>query len=239
MTSTLLLYRLHLRTLVTKARLVGLFAVGLAALGLGLALRFTNHPETRADRVYTELITTFGLNLIVPVTALVFASAAFGDPTDDKTMVYLWLTPVPRWRLVASALAASLTIAIPVAVIPLAAATILAGSTSRVVLATSIGSAFATVAYTAVFLGLGLRVRRALAWGLAYLLIWELAVARAAKGAAKLSISVYSRSLLAKIADHVAPKNGTSLAAAVIVPPLVIVAALVLTTWWLARAEVA
>ncbi len=235
----MLLYRLYLRTLVTKARLVSLSAVGLAALGLGLALRFADHPETRADRVYTALITTFGLNLIVPVTALVFASAAFGDPTDDKTMVYLWLTPVPRWRLVASALAASLTIAVPVAVIPLVAAVSIAGSSSRVVMATAVGSAFATVAYTTVFLGLGLRVRRALAWGLAYLLVWELAVARAAKGAAKLSISVYTRSLLARIADHVAPRNGTSLVAALVVPPLVIVVALVLTTRWLARAEVA
>lgn len=233
-----LVYSLHLRTLVTRARVVGLSAVGLAAVGLGLALRFAHQPDTRDGQIYDQLVTNFGLNLIVPVTALVFASAAFGDPTDDQTMVYLWLTPVPRSTLVAGALAAALTVAVPVGVLPLTAGTLIAGADAQVVLATAVSAVLASVAYGVVFLGLGLRVRRALVWGLTYLLIWELAVARVASGAAKLSISVYSRSLLAKLAEHAPPTNGTSLAAAILVPLLAIGAALVLTVRWLRRAEV-
>lgn len=239
MTPLLLAYKLHVRTLVTKARIAGLSAIGLAALGLGLAFRLTNHPETRDARIYDQLITTFGLNLIVPVTALVFASAAFGDPTDDRTMVYLWLTPVARWKLVVAALGAALTVAIPFAVAPLTVATLIAGSPAKTVVATAVGAVLASVAYVVVFLGLGLRVRRALVWGLAYLLIWELAVARIAKGAAKLSISVYARSIMAKMAEQAPPKNGTSLLAALVVPPIVVAAALALTIRWLRRADVA
>lgn len=239
MTAIGLVYRLHVRTLLTRPRIIGLSAVALTALGVGLALRFSQNPETRDERIYDLLITTFGLNLVVPVTALVFASAAFGDPTDDQTLVYLWLNPIARWKLVAGALAASLTVTLPVAVVPLALATIVAGSGSRVVGATALGAVLAGVAYAVVFLGLGLRVRRALVWGLAYLLIWELAVARVASGAAKLSISVYSRSVLAELTDHVAPLNGTSLTAALIVPAIAISLALALTVRWLRRAEVA
>ena len=62
-----------------------------------------------------------------------------------------------------------------------------------------------TIAYSAVFCGLGLRVRRALAWGLAYLLIWEQAVARVSHGAARASIFVNTRSLAAYVAHHSPP----------------------------------
>src|SRR5256885_358979 len=59
------------------------------------------------------------------------------------------------------------------------------------------GTALAPVGYVAIFLGLGLLVRRARAWGLAYILIWEGAVSRVARGAARLSIQVYARSVFA------------------------------------------
>ncbi len=44
----------------------------------------------------------------------------------------------------------------------------------------------------------GLWVQRALAWGLAYVLIWEGAVASAGAGLTRLSIRGYTRSLLAE-----------------------------------------
>ena len=75
-----------------------------------------------------------------------------------------------------------------------------------------------TIAYSAVFCGLGLRVRRALAWGLAYLLIWEQAVARVSHGAARASIFVNTRSLAAYVAHHSPPKNAVAWTTGLIVP---------------------
>lgn len=235
-----LLYRLLLRTLVTRARVAALVAIGLVGILIGLALRAAD-GVSEADRttaIARDLLGGYGLNLVVPVTALVFASAAFGDPTDDRTMVYLWLTPLARWRLVAAGWAAALTVAGPVAVLPVVLAAVVAGADGRLVAAAAAGAALATTGYTALFLGLGLLVRRALAWGLAYVLIWELAVARIAKGAARLSVSVYARSVLSEVGEVAKPRNAAAVSTSLAVLALVVLGAFALTTRALARANV-
>ena len=235
-----LVYRLLLRSLVSRARVVALVAIGLVGLLIALAIRVADLTEAdRTVAITRDLLGGYGLNLVVPVTALVFASAAFGDPTDDRTMVYLWLTPIPRWRLVAAGWAAALTVAGPVAILPVVLAAAVAGGEGRLVAAAAAGAGLATVGYTAVFLGLGLLVRRALAWGLAYVLIWELAVARISKGAARLSLSVYSRSVLSAVGEVVKPRNAAAVSTSLLVLALVVLAANALTTRALARADVA
>jgi len=235
-----LVYRLLLRSLVSRSRVVALTAIGLVGVLLGVAIRASDLSAADRSLVITrDLLGGFGLNLVVPVTALVFASAAFGDPTDDRTMVYLWLTPIPRWRLVAAGWAAALTVAGPVAVLPVAIAAVVAGAEGRLVAGAVVGAALATAGYSALFLGLGLLVRRALAWGLAYVLIWELAVARISKGAARLSVSVYSRSVLSEVGNVVKPLNAAAVSTSLLVLALVILGAVALTTRFLARADVA
>jgi len=235
-----LVYRLLLRSLVTRARVIALSAIGLVGILIGVAIGVSDLTDADRSLVITrDLLGGFGLNLVVPVTALVFASAAFGDPTDDRTMVYLWLTPIPRWRLVAAGWAAALTVAGPVAILPVAVAAAVAGAEARLVAGSVAGALLATMGYTALFLGLGLLVRRALAWGLAYVLIWELAVARISKGAARLSVSVYSRSVLSDVGQVVKPLNAAAVSTSVIVLALVILAAMALTTRSLIRADVA
>ena len=237
-----LVYRLLLRTLVTRARLVALVAIGIGGVLIGIAIRAAGDEVTPAElatAITRDLIGGYGLNLVVPVTALVFSSAAFGDPVEDRTMVYLWLTPLARWRMVAAGWAASLSVAVPVAVLPVALAAAVAGADGRLVVAAGVGAALATAGYSALFLGLGLLVRRALAWGLAYVLIWELAVARLSKGAARLSVSVYSRSVLSALGDVDKPRNAAAVSTSLIVLTLAVAAAIALTTRLLARADVA
>ena len=82
-------------------------------------------------------------------------------------------------------------------------------------------------------------IAAALVWGFAYVLIWEGAVARTARGAARLSINVHARSLVARIAHHKLPINGSSTGAALAVPLVVAVLAVALTIRWLATADVA
>jgi ABC-2 type transport system permease protein len=233
-------YRLLVETLVTRARVVALSAIGLLGVVIGAAIRGADVP--RADRtlaISRDLLGGYGLNLVVPVVALVFASAAFGDPAEDRTLVYLWLSPVPRWRLAAAAWAASLTVAAPVAVLPVTLAAVVAGAPGRLVAGALVGAALATAGYTALFLGLGLLVRRALAWGLAYVLVWELAVARISKGAARLSVSVYSRSVMTRLGHAPLPRNAAAMGTSLVVLALVVVAATAFTTRALARTDVA
>jgi ABC-2 type transport system permease protein len=235
-----LTYSLLVRTLVTRARLVALCAIGGAGLLFGVAVRFADESaQNRLEITNRLLIGTYGLNLVIPVTALVFASAALGDPVEDRTLVYLWLTPIGRWRLVAAAWLASLTVAVPVGCGAVVLSTAIAGADARLVLATTAGSALATAGYTSLFLMLGLLVRRALAWGLAYVLVWELAVARIAKGAARLSVSVYSRSVLSEIGDVALPRNAAAVATSLVVLGLTVAGAVAMTTFLLRRLDVA
>jgi hypothetical protein len=98
------IYRLVLRSTVTRARLGALLALGLVGIVVGAALGTGVRGPALVDGVGlvdghlatgARFVNAFGLSLLVPVTALVFASAALGDPDEDGTMVYLWLRPVP------------------------------------------------------------------------------------------------------------------------------------------------
>ncbi len=231
-------YRLSLRLLVTRGRLAALIAVGAVAILLGAVVRAGGADVNKGKAIY-DVIDGYCLGVLAPVVALVFASAALGDPAEDATLVYIWLKPIARWRVVVGALAASLTIALPLVVLPTVVAAGASGVGHGVVGAAVAASLLSVVAYTTIFLGLGLKVKRALVWGLAYVLIWEGAVARTGRGAARLAVHVYARSVLVDLAHRPKPKLVIAPFTSVFVPVVVAVLAVLLATRLLARAEVA
>jgi ABC-2 type transport system permease protein len=197
--TTLPLYRLLLRTQVTRARVLALLALGV--VGIVVAFAIGASDPFLPVRAGGRFVNTFGLSLLVPVTALVFAAAALGDPSEDGTLVYLWLRPVARWRLVLAAFTSSFTVAWPIVVVPLTVAAWATGGGGRLAVGTAAAATLALVAYTGVFCALGLRVRRSLVWGLLYIFIWEGFIATANDTAARLAIRSYARSVLAGIAE--------------------------------------
>src|SRR5688572_29376836 len=104
-------FSLMIRTQLTRGRIAALAVVGLVGILIGMAIGAN-------DGDGFGFVDGYGLGLIVPVTALVFASAAFNDPVEDGTLVYLWLRPVARWKLTVAAFAASVAVAVPFAVVP-------------------------------------------------------------------------------------------------------------------------
>jgi ABC-2 type transport system permease protein len=188
------LYGLFLRTQVTRTRLISLLALSAAGVLMGWAIglpRVRNHLVTG-----TNFVDTFGLAFLVPLVCLVFASSMFGDLNDDSTLVYLWLRPLSRLKLVLAAALASFSVCFPIAVPPLVVATILTGAGSDLVIATVVAATVLTVAYVCAFVALGLRVRRPLVWGLLYIFIWEGFIARGSYTAAKFAIRSYGSSIL-------------------------------------------
>jgi ABC-2 type transport system permease protein len=230
-------FRLVLRSQLTKGRLVGLVAFGAIGLLIALSLRAAD-PLDRPEIAY-GLVLNYAVALLAPLTALIFASSALGDTVDDRTLVYLWLRPRPRWQIATAATAASWFISLPFIVVPAAGMAAIGGTDGALVVAAAVASAMAVAAYGALFVGLGLIVRRALVWGLVYILIWEGFVARSGTGASRISILYYVRTLLAEVADHELPALHTSLPVAIIVPLAVAAVALVLTSYALRRVDVA
>ncbi len=233
------LYRLLLHQQLTKGRLVLTGALGGLALLVTVLIARNALPEDRIEST-VGFLSVFGLALMVPILSLVLASSSLGQLVEDQTLVYLWLRPNPRWMLALAAWLASATVAVPVSVVPLVvAAAIGTGGDGRTMGAVAAAMALAAVAYTGLFTLVGLLIRRSLIWGLAYLFIWELFVARVGQGASRLSINTYPASVLSHITHIELPQADRGFAYAVVIPLLAAALSVVLTAWRLSRADVA
>ncbi len=220
-------YRLLLRSQLSRSRIAALSALGATAILVGFAIGRSDPIDPLVTGA--DFINTFGLSVSVPVTSLVFASAALGDLDDDNTMVYLWLRPLRRWVIVVAAFVAAVTVTIPLVVAPLVIAAVLTGGGADLIVGTVLASCLGVVAYAGLFTALGLRVRRALAWGLLYILIWEGFVARGGDNAARLAV----RSMTATI---LADWSGVDVRLSVLAPTTAYLAAFVVATVALAYA---
>ena len=188
-----LTHNVLLKQLITKGRLIGIAIVGVLPILLGWVIGAQSNDPLEAG---VGFISYMGLSILVPIVALIFASASLGDTREDGTLVYLWLRPISRLSVSTGAWAASVTIALPLTVIPMTVSALLLDAGNSVVTATIITSILAVVAYSGLFVTLGLIVKNPVLWGLAYIFIWEAIVASFAKPAAALAVSGYSRAII-------------------------------------------
>ena len=233
MSSVVALHRLLLREQVTVARILGIAALGALSILLGAFARADEEPAVAAE----DMVATYGLGVLVPLATLWLGTSAIGDLVEDRLLVYLWLKPVARWQLPAAAVLATFTIVAPLTALPLAAATLAAGA-GDVTLPALGAATLAALAYTGIFVAAGLWFRRAVWWGLVFVLIWENVVAYSVEGVARFTVSEWARSILdtAPAADIA---GGThSAAVAFVVLPLVAVAGWLVATWRYQRADI-
>ena len=220
------LYRLMLRTQVSVPRLLGIGALsGLAILIGGLAAFDTDPAQAAADAV-----SGYGLGLLVPLATVWFGTSAIGDLVEDKLLVYVWLRPVARWQLPAAAVLATLTLVVPLTAIPLAVSVLIAGARD-VALPTLLAASFAALAYSGLFVAAGVWFRRAVWWGLAFVLIWENVVANEAKGAARFTVAGWASSILGLAPGIDVDLEPGSAAVAFIVLTAIAVAGWLVATW--------
>ena len=233
-----LTYRVVLRQLVTRGRVAALLLVGavvtVVAIAVGLA-------ETSSDPVETgvRLISDLGFTTLVPIVALVFASAALGDMREDTTLVYIWLRPMDRWPVVVGGWLASVTVSLPLTLVPLTISSIAVDGGTDLVGATVLAAVVGVIAYSALFVLAGLMLKNAIVWGLGYILIWEGIVAAFGSFAAKLAIRGYTRSILTAVTDVDLDLGDLSLAAGVAIPLLAAAVALALAGMRLRSMDVA
>jgi ABC-2 type transport system permease protein len=221
------LYKLFLRQQATRGRLLFLAGLGLVGIALGAAVGARDVIDH--VRAGARLVDQYGLSLLAPVASLVFASSAIGDLVDDRTLVYLWNRPVNRLQIAAAASAASATICIPLVVVPMAIAAALTGGGGELILGSCIACTVAVVGYVGIFSAFGLRFRRALVWGIVYILLWEQFAARAGRGATKLAVLSYTSSVLSAYTGIGLRLGTLSVNTGIVVPLLVGVLAVLYT----------
>ncbi len=233
------LIRLFLRLLATKGRLLALGALTVAMLLLSV---ITGRSTVPIDDTWT-LFRTFGLSGIIPIAALVMGSSAFGDLVDDRTLVHLWLRPANRALIVGAAWVAAVLVCIPFTVVGITVSLALAKMPGGAILSGALSSLLGTFAYSAVFLALGLKLRRALPWGLTYILIWEGVLANAGQGLARVALSLSTKSIAFRSfhrADETMDvKYAFASSTGIVVLIVATMVFLGLTLRWLKRADVA
>ena len=228
------LYAIVLRMQLTPLRILGVAALGAIGILLGVLTGQDDDPvEATAD-----VVAAYGIGVAIPLCALWLATSSVGDLVDDGLLVYLWLKPVARWQLPAAALLATATIVLALVVAPLAVATLLAGTTELTFGVAAAGT-LATLGYAGLFVAIGLWLRRALWWGIAYLLVWENGIAGASEGASRLSVGGYARSVLARVADVELERGERALGLSVAVLVAVTVGGWLAATYRYRRAEIA
>ena len=167
----------------TVPRLLGIGALGALAVVIGL---FARADATARRRPPTPSPRT-GFGVLVPLATLWLGTSALGDLVEDRLLVYLWLKPVPRWQLPAAAVLATATVVLPLTAVPLTVSALVAGA-GDVAAAALLAASLAALAYAGLFVAAGLWFRRAVWWGLGFVLIWENVVAYTAEGAARFTV---------------------------------------------------
>ncbi len=230
-------YRMLLRQQITTGRLV--LAGGFAALGLAVAVAIGRADNfTRLDDS-VNFVSIYGIGLMVPIVSLVLGSSTFGELVDDETLVYLWHRPVARWKLALAGVLSASTVAVPLTAVPLTVAALVASGDTKVAFAAALASAFAALAYSALFVLVGLLLRRALIWGLVYLFIWELFIANVGGGSAQLSIRTYPTSILARITEVDVRLADSSITTGIVVSVVIAAVAVALSSFRLQKMDVA
>lgn len=228
-----LLFSHLLRAQRRRSRLIGLG--GLSALTLLIAFAVSNSDTRPGDGV--ETLDAIALSIVIPVAALTVAASSLGDLVEERSLVYLVRSPAPQWLVATSAWAVSVVVVAPVTIVaPAIAGAIVGddGAARGMLVAGLIG----TFAYCGVFVYLGVATRRAVIWGLAYVLIWEQFAANAGEGLARLAILSYTRSLLSDATDVDLRLADRATGAALLIGPLLAVIGVALTARHLRRAEI-
>ena len=229
-------YRLLLRSIATRGRLLAIAALNVVSVGIALVVHLVGPDDPlRAGLGYANA----NLTTLVPVAVLVFGTATLGDLIDDGSLVYLWLRPVPSHIHVAAAWAATVTITLPLVGAPVLLATSVIEPDGGLLTGTLLGVLVSVAAYSALFVTGGIRFRRSLPWGLAYILIWEGFVALAGETASKLAVRSYVRSILSETTGERLRLGEFSLATGIIVPLAVGALILFYATRRLAKTDVA
>jgi ABC-2 type transport system permease protein len=164
--------------------------------------------DVSAEDFDEVLLNGFFATAIVPLVVLAAATASFGNELEDRTLSNLTLSPLPRWKIVLPKLFATISVGAPILLVSLVISVSIAYEGDATVIAASVIAVLLTiVAYSAVFLWLGLSSSRALVVGLLYVFLWEFLFAGFISGIRFLSIRAYMLGIIKGLDDRRFPDN--------------------------------
>jgi len=191
---------LTFRQLFVPRRLV--MALLLAVLPALVAALYHAHPNRNgisADVFLDGMYARFVVGVLLPLAAVLFGTGAFGLDLDEGTLVYLLVKPLRRWQVVLSrylvAVTATALLMVPAILLPW----LIMGTgttTFSSVLSVAAGAGVGCILYSAIFIPLGIASKRALVFGLLYIVVLEEVMSNQIEGAKSLSVREYVLSVI-------------------------------------------
>ena len=230
---------LTLRQLTGKWRVI--LTVLLAVIPVALA--FVPGDGGDADQEFIDgLLDGLLVGVIMPLVTIALATAAFGNEIEDKTLSYVFLKPVARWRIAIPKFLASVVIAAPLAVVSGAVATYIGlDGDLRTTMAVSLALLVGVITYASVFTWAGLITTRALPFAIVYVFLWEGLLSTFIGGVRYLSVRGYTLAIMNRLDEdglEVLNDRVIEFQAALVGAALVAVAFLLLTVYRLRKMDV-
>jgi ABC-2 type transport system permease protein len=202
-----------------------LFAITPLILLLVTVLLRLAHPDDPSWP--SQVLGIFGFTVVLPLTALIIGTSVLGAEVDEGSIVHLLATPVPRSVVIWGkyAVAVVLTAAF-VAVPELLAGLIATGGLAKLTVGLFAGALAGSVMYNAIFVMVSVLTTRAIAYGLAYVLVWEGLLGNFVSGARLLSVGQYSLGVANGIAHAAGLNAGLTLGTSAVMGVIVTAAAL-------------
>ena len=163
-----------LRQLLSRRRTLLLLLLGGVMVLIAIVFRLAGEAA-RAIPFTTGLLGDLGVGTLMPLVALLFGTGAMGAEIEDGTAVFLLAKPLSRRTIVLTKLAVAAVCSAALTCGPMLVAGLIGagGLGDGLVVGLVAWAAIGSVLYCAVFVALSLVTRRALVFGLAYVLIWE------------------------------------------------------------------
>ena len=236
---------LTFRQLFTRRRLVAPALFAAAPLVITLFFRATPHTrDPNGLQFLLELYSGIVAFVLLPLSAVVLGTAAFGGEIDDGTIVYLLVKSLPRWQVVLSKYVVAVISTFVMMVVAIALPWLALGAPAEsaiVVQGFAAGIAVGSAVYCAIFVTMGLMSKRALVLGLLYVVVLEISLSPNIVGLKSLSVREFVMSIAGKVAAAApgikagaVPMNTVWTMSAVF-----LVGALALGIRWLSRYELA
>ncbi len=218
--------RLTYRALLGRRRALFLFALPILLLVMAAAVRSLSGPD---DGITRTLLSGFAIATMVPLIGVIVGTGAIATEIDDGSIVYLLSKPIRRSTIVLTKLWVAMGVSALFAAIPtFFAGVILDGNSRHLAVAYGVAAVVASVAYSAIFLLLGVVTRHAVIAGLVYALVWETLIGGLVPGAGTLSVQQWSLAVASKVSDGGAITSQVGLPTGAVLLVVVTVAA----TWF-------
>jgi ABC-2 type transport system permease protein len=188
--------KLALQALLGRRRFYLLLAFPVLLIGLvGLVTALTD-----GDAAYA-IVPNLGYPLVLPLVAILAASAVLGPEVDDGSIVYLLSKPVNRYGVAISKWVVALGATLVAGALPILVAALMTGDSTRAV-AVFVAASVAGTAYSALFLAISAVTRHAVIASLMFVLIWEGLLGNLFTGIAWLSIGQWGLRIGHAVSDR-------------------------------------